>query len=131
MLDDKKVKEAMTTGLSFICAVCENWHEAVEKKHVDGDGDLVCMRYRDCFSPLRGGSFDHYKGPLGMNVLRFCYVCGKPADKAIEPQVPNGKRVGCCTTCFDNVVIGEARALRKSGRRVTFTSDQKEEQAEG
>lgn len=110
MLDEKKVREEMRLGLSFICAMCENWHSAVDIGMVDDDGDRVCLKYKTCFSPISGGSFDYYCGPLP-DVLKFCYICGGSADKAIEPMVPMGKRVGCCTKCFESEIIGRMRVI--------------------
>jgi hypothetical protein len=120
MLDAKKIQDAMATGLSFICAMCKHWHAGVDAGLMDAEGNPVCMHSKVCFSPLSGGSFEYYDGPMEFNAFRFCYICGKVADKAIEPQVPNAKRVGVCSRCFEEVVKKSAR--RALGRRIIFTT---------
>jgi len=131
MLDNKKIKDAMNVGLSFVCAACTRWHDGVEKGVKDHEGDQMCTHFRVCFGPMSGGSFDYYNGPLSTSLVRFCYVCGNEADKAIEPQVPNGKRIGCCSSCFNTVVLKQARDKRANGCPITFTSDPGQNRVEG
>jgi hypothetical protein len=86
----------------------------------DTDGDTACMKHLECKSPIAGGSFDYYEGPMRGNLDKFCYVCGKTAEKALAPQIPNAKRIGCCVKCLENVV--KKRAVQQSGKKVRFTT---------
>lgn len=121
MLDEKKVQEAMQSGLAFICASCVHWHEGVERDLKDLDNDTVCTKNKTCFSPLSGGSFDQYSGPMQFCLMRFCYSCGKEADKALEAQVGGARKIGICNKCLEKIV--RQSAVRAPGKKILFTTE--------
>jgi hypothetical protein len=121
MMDQRKVQEAMQDGLAFICATCKNWYKGVDEGLKDVEGDAVCLEHKRCSSPLAGGAFEHYDGPMKGHLLKFCYNCGKDANKAIESK---GKdfRIGVCSSCLEML---KSRALREPGRRIVFTTERR------
>ena len=120
MLDEKRVQESMQNGLAFICASCKYWHLGVDVGMKDADGDAACMWHLECKSPIAGGSFDHYEGPMSGSLDKFCYVCGKIAERALVPQVFGAKRIGCCVECLENIV--KKKAIQQPGKKVLFTT---------
>lgn len=107
MLDTNKIREARSIGLSFICSMCENWHEAVSKNLVDKDGDVLCMKWASCRGPLDGGAFEEYTGPLGNNVNLYCHVCGGESQLRMEVGLHGKDRpLGCCKECYSRIFSG-------------------------
>jgi hypothetical protein len=121
MMDQKRVQEAMASGLSFVCATCENWYKGVDAGLKDGDGDAVCLEYKTCFSPLSGGGFEKYQGPIKGYLIKFCYMCGKKADKAVEAK-GSGDRIGICSSCLE---VLKNIARREAGRNILFTTERR------
>jgi len=124
MIDPKRVAESEAKGLAFVCRLCERWYEGEDLGLEDVEGDAVCASKDGCCSPISGGSFHKYRGPLEGHLAKYCYVCGKEnPEKALEAQMAGGKRVGCCDSCFENVVKRSAK--RQPGRKIIFTTEKR------
>lgn len=87
-LDITKMRLAVAGGLSIVCASCEKWWEGQDK------GLPGCIAADGCGSPLAGGTFHEYQGPM-TTFDRWCFVCGADAEHAVE--VANESRIiGVC-----------------------------------
>lgn len=87
------MQAAASSGLSVVCATCENYWNAREKGIV---GDR-CLSKSNCGSPFAGGTFHEYRGALTDD--RFaacCFVCGDAATHRIKR--PNARSIGICLT---------------------------------
>ena len=88
-IDPAKISLARASGLSFICASCENYWNTQDL----GNGETKCSA-TFCGSPIAGDTFSEYKGPV-TNLDKFCFVCGSDATHAL--RVTSSLRVvGCC-----------------------------------
>jgi len=67
MINQDAIKEAMRTGLVFVCATCENYHKGIEK------GLNRCLAH-ECHGS--GDGFSKYEGILKNVLANYCYVCG-------------------------------------------------------
>ena len=86
------MKAAASSGLSVVCASCERYWEAREKK-IAGD---ACLAMDGCGSPLAGDVFHEYRGPITEHVFKHnCFVCGDPAVKCLGVQ-HRQRVVGIC-----------------------------------
>lgn len=79
-MNSEKVKEKLREGLSVFCATCDHYWKARENG-VPGD---ACLQ-NDCASPLGGGTFDKYKGPINPPHA-VCFVCGTLPDYGIQTK---------------------------------------------
>jgi len=70
----------MQTGLCAVCAWCEHWHEAKEKRNLGQQ--MTCDK--DCGGPSSLRAFPSYKGPYSGNLASICFVCGKDATAAVQ-----------------------------------------------
>lgn len=108
MIDAKIAERDIATGLSAICAYCENWHDAKER------GDKVKC-HEDCGGPATGRGFPKYKGPLEGHLAKVCFICGCSATAGVEI---GGRMIGVCDrmgphkeTCMDKL----KRILTRAG----------------
>lgn len=99
MITRKKVMEELSTGLSAVCAWCEHWHNAKDR------GEEVACGRLNCGGPSVGKGFPAYKGIMEHGLHKFCFICNKEADAAIEI---GGRMIGVCgnmgpsgETCMD------------------------------
>jgi hypothetical protein len=85
-LDPNKVMGAVQKGLSIVCATCRHYWRAKDAG-LDGCG-------KTCAGPISGDNFPLYDGELP-DLLRFCFVCGRDSEHALQiGQKP--KKVGVC-----------------------------------
>ena len=121
MLDPKRVKDAEAKGVAFICRMCIRWYEGEDQGLLDVDGETRCAAKGRCSSPIGGGVFEEYSGPLAGYLTHNCYICGASnPEKALEPKMVGTRRIGCCADCFDNQV--KKLAERPVGRKIIFTT---------
>lgn len=80
-LDLAKVGLAVQGGLSTVCATCTRYWEARDK-HLP---EPQCLAKDGCGSPLRGGDFHEYLGPI-TDFGRWCFVCGADASYGVRVQ---------------------------------------------
>jgi len=71
MLDMLKVKAAVADGMSAVCATCTKYWRARDK----GVAGHRCLSQDGCASPLGGGDFHEYEGPITY-FDKQCFVCG-------------------------------------------------------
>lgn len=77
--DPVEVARAMAGGLSAVCATCEKFWQARERQ-LDH-----CLATAGCCSPLGGGTFPEYHGPLNDAAFKqFCFVCGDKSQRAVR-----------------------------------------------
>jgi len=83
MIDTETVNKLVSSGLCFICALCEHYHKALDNNRSKcGMG---------CCGPLYGGIYKKYKGQLTDDSFKnFCFICGKDSTKHIEIEVKEG-----------------------------------------
>lgn len=95
--DPIKVAAAISSGLSIVCATCENYWQARDLNVPEEK----CLAKDGCGSPIAGDVFHEYIGPM-KQFDRFCFVCGNQSTSAI--RVDNLVRViGCCEVHVDLV----------------------------
>jgi hypothetical protein len=101
-VDQTKIRLAVLSGLSLICATCTKFARAIEKGSMREDGSVRCLAVDGCGSPIVGDTFHEYEGPI-TDFLRFCFVCGNPAQKGVA--VKGHRRViGACNEHVHYVV---------------------------
>lgn len=85
-------------GLCFVCAHCEHAWEGFQQRL----GQCV-IRYRGmkCDGPGGNDSFPHYKGPLGGDIVSFCFVCGGDTDFLVDAP---GRKLALCRKHYNNPV---------------------------
>lgn len=71
MNDLLKVSKAVQNGLSVTCATCNKYWEARDK-NIPND---KCAAKDGCRSPIGGGTFHEYDGPI-VDFTQWCFVCG-------------------------------------------------------
>jgi hypothetical protein len=95
-LNPIEVARAMAGGLSAVCATCERYW-AAQERHLDR-----CLATSGCCSPLGGGTFPEYQGPLNDEAFKqFCFVCGEKSFRAV--RVGQSKRL--VGVCRDHLVL--------------------------
>lgn len=105
-LDPSKIAGAVASGLSVVCATCENYWQARERGIPDGK----CLARNGCGSPIAGDVFHEYKGPM-TQFDQFCFVCGNKATHAV--RVDQYVRViGICANHVETV-----KTLKPEGKR--------------
>jgi hypothetical protein len=103
--DPTKVAIAVSSGLSIVCATCENYWRA---RDLAKPGDQ-CMATEPCGSPIAGDVFHQYVGPMSQ-FDEWCFVCGSPSTQAL--RVKGFVRViGCC-----NAHVHLVRDMRPEGK---------------
>lgn len=91
MIDLFKVRLAVASGLSYVCATCENYWGARDK----GIPEDRCLSKDNCGSPIAGDVFHEYVGPITA-FDRFCFACGGPSTHGL--RVTGSVRViGACS----------------------------------
>lgn len=77
--DPVEVARAMADGLSAVCATCERYWKARERQLPR------CLATTGCCSPLGGGTFHEYQGPLTPEAFKqLCFVCGDRSVRAVR-----------------------------------------------
>jgi hypothetical protein len=84
MINEEAIKEAMQTGLVFVCATCEFYHKGIEK------GLNRCLAH-ECQGSKDG--FSKYEGILKGRMANFCYVCGGLPSYIVDIK---GRLFGIC-----------------------------------
>ncbi len=88
MIDKDAVREQMSRGLAFTCAMCLKFWRARAAGHEQCEAAQLGL---SCTGPMGGSTFQQYEGPLTPEArTRFCFRCGKEATK--------GLRFGACLT---------------------------------
>lgn len=85
-IDPKRAFAALQTGLSPICASCENYWEGLDNNR-NGCG-------LECGGPLANKTFPLYKGPM-TTFDRFCFACVTEAVFGIK-QPSSSRILGVC-----------------------------------
>lgn len=132
-LDLKRMMEAEAHGVAFICRMCANWYKGEDLGLKDIDGDSVCTEVGRCKSPIGGGGFEHYKGPLslGSNMLGYCYICGKTGpEKALQASEDGARKVGCCNACYEREIRRLHSVSKNENTRILFTRKESQEKFE-
>lgn len=125
MIDAKRMAEAAADGVIFLCRTCPAYFEGEDRGQRDADGHVVCTG-AGCRSPISGGSFDKYRGPIN-DLTKVCCFCGaENPEHALEAGVSMARKVGCCARCLDHV-RRLAPSQLSDGRKLVWV---KEEAAE-
>lgn len=74
--------EARAHRLSIFCASCDRYWDARDRG-VPGTACASAATDPRCGSPLAGGEFHDYRGPI-TDFGRWCFVCGLPATQGIQ-----------------------------------------------
>lgn len=80
-LDPYLVEAAVKSGLSTVCATCRKYWEGRER----GLPEPRCTSKTGCGSPLAGGDFHEYDGPLTV-FDRWCFVCAAEAKYGVRAR---------------------------------------------
>lgn len=89
-MNPAKVGLAVQGGLSTVCATCDRYWEARDRRLPEPQ----CLAKDGCGSPLKGDDFHEYAGPM-TNFERWCFACG--ADSRFGVRVHGRERiVGVC-----------------------------------
>lgn len=80
-LDPYLVEAAVRSGLSAVCATCRRYWEGRER----GLPEPRCTSKTGCGSPLAGGDFHEYDGPL-VEFDRWCFVCSADARYGVRAR---------------------------------------------
>lgn len=78
-LNPAKVALAVQSGLSTVCATCTRYWEGRDRG-LPGD---ACTARKPCVSPLDGGDYPEYLGPL-QEFTVWCFICGDNAACAVQ-----------------------------------------------
>lgn len=120
-----QVDKALKAGYSIFCSTCSNFWEATDGK--GPVGQVQCKAKDGCCSPLGGGSFHEYKGPIS-STDTWCFVCGSPSTHLVAAN--NGKKFGMCVQHVElaHKLVPNGKLKPKlviySPRSVTSTEDQ-------
>ena len=90
-IDLKRAREINRKDkVSIFCCTCTKYWEARDR----GLPGHQCLSTTRCASPLGGGDFHDYDGPL-TETSRWCFVCGDPSTRAVKS--PKSERLfGLC-----------------------------------
>lgn len=91
-LDSHLVEAAVKSGLSAVCATCQRYWEGRER----GLPEPRCTSKSGCGSPLAGGDFHEYSGPI-TEFDRWCFVCAGEAKYGVRAREKR-KLFGVCET---------------------------------
>ena len=80
-LDFHLVEAAVRSGLSTVCATCRRYWEGRER----GLPEPRCTSRTGCGSPLAGGDFHEYDGPI-TEFDRWCFVCSADAKYGVRAR---------------------------------------------
>lgn len=78
-LDPVRVGLAVQSGVSIVCATCQKYWQGRDK----GLPGAECTATKPCGSPLAGGEFSEYVGPITV-FDRWCFVCGDSATHGVR-----------------------------------------------
>ena len=90
-LDLAKVGLAVQGGLSAVCATCTRYWEGRDQRLPEPK----CTAKEDCASPLGGGDFHEYVGPL-TDFEQWCFRCGSASDYVVVLAARDRRRMGVC-----------------------------------
>ena len=76
-----KVTAKLREGLSIFCATCTKYWKARERG-IPGD---ICLAKEGCASPIGGGTFHEYEGPINPPSA-VCFICGNTPDYGIQTK---------------------------------------------
>lgn len=93
-MNPAKVGLAVSSGLSMVCATCQKYWTARER----GIPEPKCLAVDGCCSPIGGGDFHEYEGPI-TDFARWCFVCGLESRYGIKA----GSRPRVVGVCSDHV----------------------------
>ncbi len=97
MIDPIKVAMAVEKqGLSVVCATCTKYWKGREK----GLPEPQCTAIDGCGSPIGGGTFHEYQGPIP-DFKVWCFVCGAAPDKFMF-IAGNPMLFGICNTHLED-----------------------------
>lgn len=86
-IDSRRVRLALSRGLSSVCSSCEHWWEAADR------GLSNCGK--DCGGPIGGRDFPLYKGPR-TRLDNTCFAaCVSTSDYVV--RIPGGRDIGVCS----------------------------------
>ena len=123
MLDSVQIEAARESGVLFVCFMCKNWHKGVDCGVENRHGEGACVS-KSCKSVLGGGAFEDYDGPLAGYLVNFCHVFGKEnPEHALESNVANTRRIGCCAQCLKKLQGMTVEPDRGPGKRVIWTTE--------
>lgn len=80
-LDPLLVEAVVKSGLSAVCATCRRYWEGRER----GLPEPRCTSVSGCGSPLAGGDFHEYDGPIS-EFDRWCFVCSADAKYGVRAK---------------------------------------------
>lgn len=80
-LDPHLVEAVVRSGLSMVCATCRKYWEGRER----GLPEPRCTSKTGCGSPLAGGDFHEYEGPI-TEFDRWCFVCAGEAKYGVRAR---------------------------------------------
>lgn len=89
-IDPRLAAAATQSGLSAVCATCTRYWEARDRLLPEPQ----CLSTTRCGSPLAGGSFHDYLGPL-TDLTKLCFVCAGPPKYGVR-TTKTSKLVGVC-----------------------------------
>jgi hypothetical protein len=108
------MQAAVASGLSVVCSTCKRYWEGKER------GLRTCTAQDGCGSPLVGDTFHEYDGPI-TDFLRFCFVCGTKAEKAIRLR-DHRRLIGVCSEHVKWVASPVGRDELATGKGVPILS---------
>lgn len=91
-LDTNKVYLHVISGTSVVCATCDHYWNALDKK--------LGSCGQNCGGPMAGMAFPKYKGPI-TNLVNICFRCGSPSTHAL--RLEDNKALGCCDSHLELV----------------------------
>lgn len=89
-LDPVKVGLAVADGVSTVCSTCTKYWRGRDLGLPDGK----CTTQSRCGSPLAGGDFHDYEGPIA-DFSVWCFVCGQSATHGVR-LVGKKRQFGMC-----------------------------------
>ena len=127
MIKTDEIMFFVNQGYSFICSMCELLHEAKDRGVPDGK----CLAKDGCGSPIAGGSFHEYRGPLAV-FDKFCFACGDQATDVLRVQ-GHVRAIGCCQAHLELVKslkptgkeAVKIKVIDKNGEEIKMETDEK------
>lgn len=89
-MNSARIGLAVQGGLSVVCATCSKYWRARDV----GMPEPSCLAKDGCGSPLKGGDFHEYEGPIS-DFGRWCFVCGEEASHGVRVS-GRVRSVGMC-----------------------------------